>query len=102
MMTQTSRKVLAMVVVTTALCVDQVARAAPAECESVGMAAFAGRVVRRLSVTFSQVVPTVIPPQARHAKPAALPPVARVRDQRVCQPGASLSPFRINLPPPLA
>src|SRR5688500_728867 len=63
---QRTRQVLAVMVVTTALCADRAAAAAPVVVGS-GSAkpTFAGRLVKRLSRTFRQAVPSAAPVQAR-------------------------------------
>ncbi len=94
---------MAVVVVTTALCADHVAIAAPTSCaESHEIAGMAGRIVSRLAQHLRRVIPTAVRSPDHvgakasqeietEARPASLPVPAR--------PG--FSPFQFRLPPPV-
>jgi hypothetical protein len=105
-----SRQVLAVVVVTTALCADHVASAAALAREPMGAigrvaevadlaSGLAGRFVNRLSQSFRRSVPAIVAVQSRQPRPAvtAIPapqdPAADVQPQ-------SFTPFQFRLPPP--
>jgi hypothetical protein len=97
-MTRKTRQVLLALTVTTALCADQVAVAAPTMRPQV--AELAGQIVTRLSRTFRQTVSVELPVHARTRA------VAPSRDEQ--SPPASsddvahrpVSPFQFRLPPP--
>jgi hypothetical protein len=84
--------------VTTALCADQVAVAAPTIRPQV--ADLAGRIVTRLSRSFRQSVTIELPDHARcrDAEPSRVEvtPVAPSDDL----PHRAVSPFQFRLPPP--
>lgn len=105
-----TRQVLAVVMVTTALCADQVATAAAAH-EPVGRMSrvteftsltsdLAGRFVSRLSQSFRRVVPSAAPVQARQPNPAVVTPAPHMADQSARVQPPPLSPFQFRLPPP--
>src|SRR3954453_11184364 len=97
-MTRKTRQVLLALTVTTALCADQVAVAAPTLRPQV--AELAGQIVTRLSRTFRQSVTVELPVHVRG------------RDVHVSRPELSsfvpsddvphrpVSPFQFRLPPP--
>jgi hypothetical protein len=97
-MTRKTRQVLLALTVTTALCADQVAVAAPTLRPQV--AELAGQIVTRLSRTFRQSVTVDLPVHARTR--AAAPP----RDDWASPdpsddlPHRPVSPFQFRLPPP--
>jgi hypothetical protein len=97
-MTQRTRQVLLALTVTTALCADQVAVAAPAMRPQVSQ--LAGRIVTRLTRSFRQVVTVELPVHARQrwGEPARpeLSAVAPATDV----PHVPVSPFQFRLPPP--
>ena len=97
-MTRKTRQVLLALTVTTALCADQVAVAAPTLRPQV--AELAGQIVTRLSRSFRQSVTVELPVHARQrdAEPARpeLSVVATADDV----PHRAVSPFQFRLPPP--
>jgi hypothetical protein len=90
------------VAVTTALCADQVAVAAPAPSRP-QVAEIAGRIVTRLTQGLRRVVAATLPDSVRRHAFAG-----RVPDARPRTPDAPtltrppLSPFQFRLPPPAA
>jgi len=93
-----TRQILAVMAVTTALCADHVASAAPAQRGPV--AEMAGRLVTRLTQTFRRVVPSAVrsPVRQQRLAPETSPaPVASVSATPVRQ---QLAPFQFRLPPP--
>ena len=100
-----------MVVVTTALCADRAAAAAPvlvggatsrSNAAAGGRLTLAGRLVDRLSQTFRRVVPSAVPVQSRQVN-AAVPVVTKaLADQSLDVHALPLSPFQFRLPPPTA
>jgi hypothetical protein len=105
-----TRQVLAVVVVTTALCADRAAAAAPMLVGSApgrshttgGRQTLAGRLVDRLSQTFRRVVPSAAPVQARQVTPVATAAPRALADQSLGVPSLPISPFQFRLPPPTA
>jgi hypothetical protein len=100
-----TRQVLAVVVVTTALCADRAAAAAPLagpEAVQVTGLNFAGRLVSRLSQTFRRVIPNSAPLEARQPRPAAPAHPERLADQSLHVQPPPISPFQFRLPPPVA
>ena len=96
-MTHRTRQVLLALTVTTALCADQVAVAAPTIRPQV--AELAGRIVNRLTRSFRQAVTVELPVHARQRwgeQSDDAQPVDRSVD--VLHP--ELSPFEFRLPPP--
>ena len=106
---------MAVVVVTTALCAEQVAAVAPSAVTlgrvatrpqgqgySGAVGDLAGRLVSRLSQTFRQAVPAAVPVQARQPTPAALLAPATPHDQSLAVARRPISPFQFRLPPPVA
>lgn len=95
-----ARHILAVVAVTTALCADQVALAAPVQRPQV--TEMAARLIDRLSQTFRRTVPNAVRPIDRSrvstAKPAARVAPVTIAVSLNCE----LSPFQFRLPPPLA
>jgi hypothetical protein len=97
-MTRKTRQVLLALTVTTALCADQVAVAAPTLRPQV--AELAGQIVTRLSRTFRQSVTIELPEhtRGRDAQPVrTVVSVAASQDDARHQP---ISPFQFRLPPP--
>ena len=97
-MTRKTRQVLLALTVTTALCADQVAVAAPALRPQV--AELAGRIVTRLTRSFSESVTIEFPVHARQrgtqpSRPQPAPVAAP--DDAGHRP---VSPFQFRLPPP--
>ena len=94
-----ARHILAVVAVTTALCADQVACAAPAAGPQVGQMAV--RLMDRLSRPFRRTLPGAIrspqqqPRSNSETASVSHPPVIAVVQH--CQ----LSPFQFRLPPPV-
>ena len=94
-----------MVVVTTALCADRAAAAAPAPGPQTAQAAglsLAGRLVTRLSQTFRRVMPSSAPLEARQPRPVAPAQPERLADQSLHVQLPPISPFQFRLPPPVA
>ena len=93
-----ARHILAVVAVTTALCADQVACAAPAARPQVGQMAV--RLMDRLSRPFRRTLPGAIrSPQQQirsNREPASISRPAVIAIIQHCQ----LSPFQFRLPPP--
>ena len=98
-MTRKTRQVLLALTVTTALCADQAAAAAPALRPQV--ANLAGQIVNRLTRSFRQSVTVDLPVHARRrdAQPPrpAPAPVASPDDAA----HRAVSPFEFRLPPPV-
>jgi hypothetical protein len=92
-----TRQVLAVVAVTTALCADRVAHAAPASRSPV--AEMAGRLVMRLAHRLRRVVAAMTSLQVRQrgATQARRPAFAPVPVFVAPRP---ISPFQFRLPPP--
>jgi hypothetical protein len=106
---RTTRQVLALVVVTTALCADHVTTASPALRAPVAtrdqmppVVQLAGRLVSRLSQSFGRAVPSALPTEAQHPQPPAPQHERTLDDQSICVAPAPLSPFQFRLPPPTA
>ena len=106
--TRATRQLLAVVVVTTALCANEVVTAAPAPRPQVAardamppVVQLAGRLVSRLSQSFCRVVPRSLPAGARQPGVAAPDAPARWADQSLAVVPPPLSPFQFRLPPPL-
>jgi hypothetical protein len=97
-MTRKTRQVLLALTVTTALCADQVALAAPTLRPQV--AELAGQIVTRLSRSFRHSVNVELPVHARQrvARPASAESAAFARTEDV--PHRPVSPFQFRLPPP--
>lgn len=97
-MTRKTRQVLLALTVTTALCADQVAVAAPTLRPQV--AELAGRIVNRLSHSFRQVVRADLPVHARQRglRPQVSPPSPVATAD--CASHPTLSAFQFRLPPP--
>ena len=100
-----------MVVVTTALCADRAAAAAPAlvgaatsrsNAAAGGRLTLAGRFVNRLSQTFRRVVPSAVPVQSRQVTAAVLVVTPTLADQSLDVQAFPISPFQFRLPPPTA
>jgi hypothetical protein len=107
-----SRQVLAVVVVTTAMCADHVATASCIAREPIGRvtdvasevadlaSGLAGRFVTRLSQSFQRTVPGVVPLEARQPKPTIAVTTIRPQDVSADVQRQSFSPFQFRLPPP--
>jgi hypothetical protein len=96
-MTQRTRKVLLALTVTTALCADQVAVAAPTMRPQV--VELAGRIVNRLTRSFRQSVTVEMPVHARQrpGEPSRVEPSVVPQSE---VPHRPISPFQFRLPPP--
>ena len=91
-----------MVVVTTALCADHVAAAAPAARVSVrAQPSLPARLVNRLSQSFRRVLPSAVPAQARRPEVANPAAPDHLTDQSMSVQSPPLSPFQFRLPPPV-
>ena len=97
-MTRKARQVLLALTVTTALCADQVAVAAPTLRPQV--AELAGQIVTRLSRSFRQSVTVELPVHARRRDAHAERPVSLKFVSSRDIPHHSASPFQFRLPPP--
>ena len=95
-----TRQILAVVAVTTALCADQVALAAPVQRPQV--AEMAARLVDRLSQTFRRAVPNAVRPIDRSRVQTDAPSAPVAEPVAVLALNCELSPFQFRLPPPLA
>ena len=98
-----------MVVTTAALSADRVSASAPvvrsqmAARDAVApVVQLAGRLVSRLSRSFSQSVPKAPPAEARQLQAVVTRAPARPVDPSVLFVPATLSPFHFRLPPPIA
>jgi hypothetical protein len=97
----TTRRVLAVMAVTTALCADQAAMASPAaRPQPVEFAQLASRLVTRLAQNFQRTLPAVIREPARQQRFAPIAATSDVSATAIAAPHASLSPFQFRLPPP--
>ena len=98
-MTRRARQVLLALTVTTALCADQVAVAAPSVRPQV--AGLAGQIVNRLSRSFRQAVRVEVPVHARQrdAHPSR-PRLASIVPAEEDVSHRPVSPFQFRLPPP--
>ena len=97
-MTRRTRQVLLALTVTTALCADQVAVAAPTMRPQV--ASLAGQIVNRLSRSFRQAVPVELPVHARQREGQTARPELSSVAPRIDLPHRPVSPFQFRLPPP--
>jgi hypothetical protein len=97
-MTQRTRQVLLALTVTTALCADQVAVAAPTLRPQV--VELAGRIVNRLTRSFRQSVTVELPVHARQRSGALSAPELCALTPASDVPHRSISPFQFRLPPP--
>ena len=96
-MTQRTRQIFLALTVTTALCADQVAVAAPTMRPQV--VELAGRIVNRLTKSFRQTVTVELPVDARQRSgDTSRPELSVVPESDV--PHRSISPFQFRLPPP--
>ena len=99
----TTRRVLAVVAVTTALCADQAAMSAPATRQEPGeIALMASRLVTRLAQNLRRAMPVIL---RQSARPALATGTADLLSPAAEPDGpvfAGLSPFQFRLPPPLA
>jgi hypothetical protein len=97
----TTRRVLAVMAVTTALCADQVAVAsAAARPERTEIGQIASRIVNRLAQNFKRVMPAALRDPVRQQQPAALVVVRGVNVDSAPLSHPPLSPFEFRLPPP--
>ena len=97
----TTRRVLAVMAVTTALCADRVAVVSPGRPQRVEISQIASRLVSRLAQNFRRVIPAAFPEPTRQqgiADPVA-PQFAAGSPVSLAHP--PLSPFQFRLPPPL-
>jgi hypothetical protein len=97
-MTRRTRQVLLALTVTTALCADQVAVAAPTMRPQV--ANLAGQIVNRLSRSFRQAVTVELPVHARRRESQPSRPGLSVVAPIADLPHRPVSPFQFRLPPP--
>jgi hypothetical protein len=98
----TTRRVLAVMAVTTALCADQAAMASPAgRDQGVEIGQLASRLVSRLAQNFRRAMPAVLREPVRQPNPAdpSAPVIAPAVPLSVVR--APLSPFQFRLPPPV-
>ena len=93
-----ARYIVAVVAVTTALCADQVATAAP--ISSPPVAQIAARLVERLSRPFRRTVPNVVRAGMQRQPEAADAPAPLPRPASVVALNREFSPFQFRLPPP--
>src|SRR5437763_17192377 len=97
-MTRKTRQVLLALTVTTALCADQVAVAAPTLRPQV--AELAGQIVTRLSRSFRQSVNVELPVHARRHPAPPVRTELSVMTPAESVPHRPVSPFQFRLPPP--
>ena len=97
-MTQKTRQILLALTVTTALCADQVAAAAPTLRPQV--AELAGQIVTRLSRSFRHSVTVELPVHARQRTAAPSRSDVSVVAWHDDVPHRPVSPFQFRLPPP--
>jgi len=106
-----TRQVLAVVVVTTALCANHVASAAAVAREPMGAigrvaevadlaSGLAGRFVTRLSQSFQRSVPAIAAVQSRQPRPALVATVRPPQNLAANVQPQSFTPFQFRLPPP--
>ncbi|WP_428938037.1 hypothetical protein [Fontivita pretiosa] len=93
-----SRQVLAIALLAAALCADRAVAAAPALRPRV--TTVASRLVTRLSVSFSRVVPSVRFFETRRLGIVAESPRIEISDASECH-RLRLSPLLLRLPPPV-
>ena len=93
-----ARQIFAVMAVTTALCADHVASAAPAQRSPV--AEMAGRLVTRLTQTFRRVVPSAVRSPVRQQRLAAQTSPLAVASAQASPVRQPFSPFQFRLPPP--
>jgi hypothetical protein len=97
-----TRRVLAVMAVTTALCADQVAVAAPAvRPQRVEIGQMASRLVGRLTRSLRQGMPDAIVQPARQQRPAARPMQQAAAATPLSVGHAPGCPFQFRLPPPV-
>lgn len=97
-----TRRVLAVMAVTTALCADQVAVAAPgARPQRAEIGQMASRLVSRLTRSLRQGMPSVLTQPARQQRPAAGPVQQTAAATPLSVSYAPISPFQFRLPPPV-
>jgi hypothetical protein len=96
-----TRRVLAVMAVTTALCADQVAVAAPARAQRTEIGQMASRLVSRLTQSLRQGMPSVLAQPARQQRPAAKPARQIAATTPLSVGHALSSPFQFRLPPPI-
>lgn len=94
-----SRHILMVTLVATALCADTVAQAAPELRPQVHQ--MATRIVRRLSISFRQVVPAAPMLQSHRDGASQSPMQPRMISQDRAWPTQAFSPFEFRLPPPV-
>jgi hypothetical protein len=101
-MRRTRRKILAVMLVATALCADRGLASTPARPQAVVPAGSrAGRLIDRLSRGLSRSVSVTLPRQDRRpAEQVATPPAAPV-DRLSNAAHRPVSPFQFRLPPPV-
>jgi hypothetical protein len=100
--TSTTKRILAVMVVTTALCADQAAMASIAPCpQSVEIAQLASRLVSRLARNFQGTLPAVIRQPLRQQIGADRSTPCFSVAHAVAVAHTPLSPFQFRLPPPL-
>lgn len=97
-MTRKTRQVLLALTVTTALCADQVAVAAPNLRPQV--ASLAGQIVTRLTRSFSESVTVELPVHTRQREGHPSRPELAAAPSIEGLPHCTLSPFEFRLPPP--
>lgn len=98
-MTRRTRQVLLALTVTTALCADPVAVAAPSVRPQV--AGLAGQIVNRLTRSFRQTVTIELPVHAQQRYTGVSEPAAPALDRSAEVIHTELSPFQFRLPPPV-
>ena len=97
-MTRKTRQVLLALTVTTALCADQVAAAAPTLRPQV--ANLAGQIVTRITRSFSESVTVELPVHARRSDSHPSQPALSAAPSADGVPHCPVSPFQFRLPPP--
>jgi hypothetical protein len=94
-----TRQILAVMAVTTALCADHVASAAPVSRGPV--TEMAGRLVTRLTQSFRRVIPSAVRSPVRQQRLAAPMSQRFVASASALPVRQQLDPFQFRLPPPI-
>ncbi len=91
-----------MLAVTTALCADHAAQAAPAtRTQAIEFGQIASRLVIRLAQNFRRTLPAAISEPAREQRSIDTAFTAFVISDIACSTHAPVSPFQFRLPPPI-
>jgi hypothetical protein len=101
-MRSSSKRILAVMVVTAALCADHAVAAAPtARLEPAEIGNIAHRLVGRLAKNFRQVIPATRSWAIRRPGLAVSAPCTALREADPTASRSPVSPFQFRLPPPM-